>query len=676
MMSRLISKVRFRRGACCTVLFALLCNLTAPAAMTLAAPGRPATGAPALGSYAAAQAQTSNIRQLTLTTNDIFFDKKSKKIFASVPSRVGVGGNSVTSLDPQSGLADEPIFVGSEPTVMALSDDGQNLYVALDGSASVRRVDVPSRTAGLKFAVGASPSDGPYRASDLAVVPGSPGSVAVAKTANNGGFTRLHSVYDEGVQRSKVLTSHNGSTAIEFAGSAAALYSIDKGDLSFPAFRKLTLDADGLTQAASTSNIINGATDIKFDAGKFYASNGKVIDPEQAAVVGDFGNQGEGALVAPDSGSQRVFFLTGPQFGGANPRTMTLRAFDSATLQPTGTLDIPGVTGVATSLIRWGVNGLAFRTSNNRLFLIQTALVPSNEAIPDPTPTPQPTPTPTPVANSIARLSMTTNDLIYDGRRQLLYASRPSTISGEGNSVTSIDPEDGSVGTSILVGSEPAKLALADNGQYLYVALDGAGGVRRVDLTTGTAGLQFSLGGGGTMTVKDMEVLPGNPAALAVSRQVDGSRAPRFEGVAVYDNGQKRPQDTTNFSGASFIEFADSASSLFGVDAETGSGFFRMAVDAAGVRNLSNQQGLLNGDIEYSAGLVYAQSGHVIDPVTLELKGKFDASGVMLPDPAVRRVYFVSQAAGLRAFDMDTFVPVGALPIAGIKGTPSSLVRW
>ena len=687
-MSRLHSKVSLRRGAVLTALLALLCNLAAPAAMTFGARNPSASGergaqarhnsapAAALGTHPAPQTQTSNIRQVPLPTNDIVFDKQSQKIFASVPSRAGVGGNSVTSLDPRSGLADDPIFVGSEPTILALSDDGQSLYVALDGSASVRRVDVPSRTAGLKFTLGSSNLDGPYRASDLAAVPDSPGSVAVVKGHNTGGYTRAHVVYDNGVQRSKVFFSHNGAAAIEFAGSASVLYAIDKGDLSFPAFRKLTLDSEGVSQAATTQNLINGATDIKFDAGLFYASNGKVIDPEKAAVVGDFGSQGTGALVAPDSGSRRVFFLSGNSSWGTTPRTLTLRAFDQVTLQPAGTLEVPGVTGTPTSLIRWGANGLAFRTSNNQLFLIQTSLVPSDEPIPEPTPAPTPAPTPTPVAASVARLEMTTGDLVFDPRRQLIYASRPSTPAGEGNSVTALDPASGSVGPSIFVGSEPAKLALSDNGQYLYVALDGAGGVRRVDLTTGTAGLQFSLGGGGTMTVKDMEVLPGNPAAVAVSRQVDGSRAPRFEGVAVYDDGVKRPKDTKSFSGGNFIEFSDSASGLYGIDVETASGFYRMAVDSEGVRNLSNQQGLLNGDIKYSAGLVYSQSGHVINPVTLELEGKFDASGAMLPDPAVRRVYYVSATAGIRAFDMDTFVPVGVVPIPGMKGSPSSLVRW
>src|SRR5215212_1118447 len=123
-MSRPTSIVRLRVCACLTALFALFCNLAAPAALTFGAQRRSAVAgratpppsvsasSAALGSYpVVAQTQSSNIRQLPLTTNDIVFDKKSQKIFASVPSRAGVGGNSVTAVEPRDGLAEDPVFV-------------------------------------------------------------------------------------------------------------------------------------------------------------------------------------------------------------------------------------------------------------------------------------------------------------------------------------------------------------------------------------------------------------------------------------------------------------------------------------------------------------------------------------------------------------------------------------
>jgi DNA-binding beta-propeller fold protein YncE len=99
------------------------------------------------------------------------------------------------------------------------------------------------------------------------------------------------------------------------------------------------------------------------------------------------------------------------------------------------------------------------------------------------------------VSTSTARqVALATNDMIYDPKTQRVYASIP----GNPGSIRSIDPTTGDVGTPIPVGSEPMKLALSDNGQYLYVGLDGEAAVQRVDLTTQKAGPKF-------------KVLPGSP---------------------------------------------------------------------------------------------------------------------------------------------------------------------
>lgn len=146
----------------------------------------------------------------------------------------------------------------------------------------------------------------------------------------------------------------------------------------------------------------------------------------------------------------------------------------------------------------------------------------------------------------VRRLQLPTKDITYDPRTQTMYASVPGSAGVGGNSITPINPATGVLGTPVFVGSEPGKLALSDDGQYLYVALEGAGAVRRLDVATQTPGQQFALGTGqfgGQFFVEDMEVLPGNPEAVAVSRR-NTSSSPRHEGVAVYDNGVRRSVTT------------------------------------------------------------------------------------------------------------------------------------
>ena len=59
-----------------------------------------------------------------------------------------------------------------------------------------------------------------------------------------------------------------------------------------------------------------------------------------------------------------------------------------------------------------------------------------------------------------------------------------------------IDPVTATLGPSIVVGGEPRKVAVSDDGQFAYVGLHGPGAVRRVDLATFTAEQSSRLGEG------------------------------------------------------------------------------------------------------------------------------------------------------------------------------------
>src|SRR5688500_18639959 len=74
-------------------------------------------------------------RSLALATKDLIYHPGTQLIFASVPSTGATGPNSITSIGPVTGqIVGAPIFVGSEPGTLALSDNGRYLYVALDGA--------------------------------------------------------------------------------------------------------------------------------------------------------------------------------------------------------------------------------------------------------------------------------------------------------------------------------------------------------------------------------------------------------------------------------------------------------------------------------------------------------------------------------------------------------------
>ena len=631
------------------------------------------------------------IRQLALPANDLVYDPGRQKLYASVPSVAGAAGNTVTPVDPATGAVGASTFVGSEPNRMALTDDGQFLYVGLDGAGAVRRFEPATETAGPQFWLGTSTYDGPYYARDLATLANEPGLVAVARGTGSSPYSLSVAVYDGGVQRP---TTAVGGAALESSAKPSTLYNSG----SSQDFQRLSVTASGV---APSGAIYGGGTggDFRVAAETIYSRYGKVIDGETGTLKGTFSGLSSGSwgtLVAPDPDRGRVFFLTSNYSGGA-----TLRAYDSNTFLPLGSVDIPGVAGTPEALVRWGADGLAFRTTGGssssyestvsaagRIFLIQTALVSgSNPTAPPPVPTPTPTPTPLPPAVEVNQLSLVTNDLVYEPTRKMLYASVPGSVGAAGNSVTPVDPAEATVGTPVFVGSEPKRLALSDDGQYLYVGLDGAGAVRRFDLATSTAGLQFSLGSSqyyGPYKAYDLAVLPGRPESVAVTRV--GTNFYNGD-VAVYDGDARRPNVSSSTYSTSYIEFSAAADTLYATSYSSGS-FQKIALDAQGATYVSGTPVGGTGDFRVAAGRAYLPTGQVINVATGTLVGRFSGvpyNSLVAPDPANGRVYFLlggdyysstGATLTLKAFDIETFRPLGSVAIPGVGAAPTSLVRW
>ncbi len=142
------------------------------------------------------------------------------------------------------------IFVGSEPTRMALSSDGTQLFVGLNGAGAVRQVNLTTATAGIQFALGGGPGvyNPPYTAQGLAVLPGQPNSVAVY--GSNGVVT----IFDSGVARAMTSTGlsvdfDQNSGSLSFGSSASILY-LNSQSTSANLYA-LSIDATGVTGATS-----------------------------------------------------------------------------------------------------------------------------------------------------------------------------------------------------------------------------------------------------------------------------------------------------------------------------------------------------------------------------------------------------------------------------------------
>jgi hypothetical protein len=295
---------------------------------------------------------------------------------------------------------------------------------------------------------------------------------------------------------------------------------------------------------------------------------------------------------------------------------------------------------------------------------------------PSPSPTPTPTPTPTPGTPHI--ISLVTNDLAYDAVSNRIYVSVPSSVGTNGNSICAINPSTQAVGSPVFVGSEPGGIRITDDGQFLYVVLNGAAAVRRFDLGTQTAGLQISLG---NRSARDLELIHGYPHRFIVIRHDGRFSPPGGVDTAIYDDDV--PLDQT-IAGVSVIETNETGTRLYGYDGDTsGFGFLKQPL-ANGTWADGGQwgAGMINRygvDITYGGGRVYANTGTVIDPEQLIVVGSIPG-GTMRPDPGHNLVFVMTggdSVATIRAFNTTTFLQVASLDVKNLSGGPTGkLILW
>lgn len=288
---------------------------------------------------------------------------------------------------------------------------------------------------------------------------------------------------------------------------------------------------------------------------------------------------------------------------------------------------------------------------------------------------------------SVRSLDLPARDIVYDAGRDRIYASIDSSGGTRANTVVAIDPTTGTVTASVAVGTQPGALALSDDGGTLWVAVDGTAQVRRVVLPSFTVGTTFSIGNPGTVEVGDMEVMPGRAGTLAVSLR-STCCTPRYEGLAIYDIGVRRPRMDDGHTGPNTIAWDESGSVVYGLSNENNASFYTWRVQSDGVVKARETEYLLNGGydrMQYAGGRAYSFGRDVADAGRHVAVGQFTGVGTpssMALDVATGRVFYVDTSARtLRVYDMYTFHLLSSVSLSvGASQHPAltteRLVRW
>ena len=299
-----------------------------------------------LGALGAAPASTQTIRALPLRVTTLVAEPVSGRLYAALPGDAGAGANSVVAIDPVAGTIGAPLFVGSEPRLLAPSDDGQFLYVGLGGASAIRRVDLAAAAAGPLFPLRLSGAfDEPGQARAIVAVPGAHSTVIVVL----GGFFSSAPgevvAYDDGVPRPvRLLEPVDGIVAVD----GATLVANTSQELL-----RLRLDASGISVTAR-QRITLGAPRVQAVAGGLvFTEGGWVFDAITLQLVRRL------QLPSPYTEQQQAVPALGRSYRLSRGRLIT---HDLETFDIRETLALQPAHGVPQSLVPLG-GGVAYHTA-------------------------------------------------------------------------------------------------------------------------------------------------------------------------------------------------------------------------------------------------------------------------------------------------------------------------
>ena len=312
--------------------------------ITVTNPGASGVSSPMAVGVVASGATLAIQRTINITHADLVYDPGRGVFYASIPDDAALYPNSVVRIDPASGAVTGTVSLGNDPETLAITDDGQYLYVGLLGASTIVRVALAGFAKDIEIPL---PPDfvGATHAEDIEPIPGLPQTIAastfyMSSTAHAGIF-----LFDNATRRSATQVKNIGSNRITRGLNASRIFGYNAKSTEF-AFRSLVVGATGLREESVTTNLITGFNvDIEYAGGYVYATTGDVVNVSTMSKVGTIPATG---IVRPDAANARVHFLNGPTIYTHHYTTFAgLGAFSDASLSG------------HRKLIRWGTNGLA-----------------------------------------------------------------------------------------------------------------------------------------------------------------------------------------------------------------------------------------------------------------------------------------------------------------------------
>lgn len=261
-----------------------------------------------------------------------------------------------------------------------------------------------------------------------------------------------------------------------------------------------------------------------------------------------------------------------------------------------------------------------------------------------------------PINTTTLQLSAAASDLVWD-------ATRSRFLIASATNVLTIDPETATIESTLAVGEAADRIAVSDDGQFLYAAIGARGAIKRYRMNDGGFDLEISLGRGANgqyRTTSAMAVVPGQPQAILVSFAYQAAD------LTVYDGTTARQATVPLSISSAYVRSSDHLIYGWG-----GGRFYVFRVDSKGVAVARSAPAGLNSDAQFTwnGGVMADFWGQTFDLDAGVITGKAGyPSGAIYHYPTVPssdgKVLVVAQSDGNTAalvqYSLTSFRPLAS----------------
>ena len=281
------------------------------------------------------------------------------------------------------------------------------------------------------------------------------------------------------------------------------------------------------------------------------------------------------------------------------------------------------------------------------------------------------------------------NDVVWDPTTAKLYVSMDGSQGDLGDAIGLVDPVAGTLTNSGFIGSDPDRLSISSDGQFLYASFAGETAIRQLTLPDFQKAAEWNLGGqgifGGPYYALDLQASPGDPSTTAVLL-AQFAISPSSAGIVIYDGPTARPTRNSQYSYGSLQWAGDGT--LYGLD-QGDYDLLALDVSSTGVALKQAYVESLNSfsprfHFDSGNGLLYTDGGQALQPSDGTVVGTYDASGITASDSTLNRVFILGQTSAqvgtssytVESFDQKSFASIGSMSVDNVVGQPAALIRW